>query len=529
MKYVVVVFLIGICLVNSEELVQIFPINQDEVQKLTHNRIPVIAQIENSYIALLNCDEIARLNETKIDYQLISSAPPSEDFYIVTPPENADLNYCASVVAQYATILLTYEGRFLVSGRPSMIEYLPNLRYHIAHIPRSPMVLESRFLPEVKPSNRYNAVVKWVIDQITPGELAQLIRDLSGENPVVVGGRTDTILTRHANWAKNSVAIRYYYEKMRSYGVDSVVYHPFSTDSNVIATRVGRVYPRQQYLIGGHIDDMPNASRAPGADDNATGTVAGMICAKYIRGIPFKRTIKFVAWNQEELGLIGSEAYASQAAARRDSIQGYFNADMIAYETSNFDSIRCYNGNRAGSIILSNKFNQMNIDYNLGLRIRLSTSTPTNSDHYSFWRNGFEAVDIYEDDANPYYHTANDRITTLDTIYYTKVVKCMVAAVLELAEPDTVFQDLEEKISTKLNRAISIRPNPARKFVTFTVNDPQFENGMIKIYDTSGKLITEYNSLQAGQPLYLNLSPGVYFARYITLDQVVTKKFILVE
>ena len=49
---------------------------------------------------------------------------------------------------------------------------------------------------------------------------------------------------------------------------------------------------------------------------------------------------------------------------------------MTAYEVSGFDSIRCYNGGRAGSIPLSTKFSQMNIDYSLGLRIRVSTSAP---------------------------------------------------------------------------------------------------------------------------------------------------------
>jgi hypothetical protein len=295
---------------------------------------------------------------------------------------------------------------------------------------------------------------------------------------------------------------------------------------------VGRVYPRQQYLIGGHIDDMPNASRAPGADDNATGTVAGLICAKYIRGIPFRRTIKFVAWNQEELGLIGSAAYASAARARGDSIRGYFNADMIAYETSNFDSVRCSNANRPGSVTLSTKFNQMNIDYSLGLRIRVSTSAPANSDHYSFWQNGFEAVDIFEDDANPYYHTANDRITTLDTVYYCKVVKCMVASVLELAEPDTVFPGVAEESGLVIGQgnALSIRPNPGRRHAIFSIPRSTGSAGRLAIYDATGKLIRQFDGpFLTSNTMRLKLEQGVYFADYECGGQSVTRKFVVLD
>ncbi len=531
MKYLLVFSIFTTLVLGSTNLVQIYPANKNEIQTLADLQIPAIAQMEDTYIGQLDENQLSQLGQNRIEYRTICPAPSPGEYYIVTPPEAIDLNYAAAVISQYAQVLLTYKSAFLVVGQPQLIEQLPELRYHIAYINRQPIVLEQRVPPDVKSSSKYNAVVKWVIDQITPGELAQMIRDFSGENPVTIGGRVDTILSRYSSNPKNSSAIKYYYQKAQSYGVDSVVYQSFSgrlgIDSNVIATRVGRIYPRQQYLIGGHIDDVPASGRAPGADDNLTGTMAGLIAAKYIQGIPFKRTIKFVAWNAEEQGLYGSAAYASAARSRGDSIRGYFNGDMIAYEVSSRDSIRCYNGGRAGSIILSNKFNQMNIDYSLGLRIRLSTSAPTNSDHYSFWRNGYEALDIYEDDPNPYYHTANDRITTLDTIFYTKVVKCMVAALLELAEPDTAFPGVAEGNQRILDsRTISLKPNPARRSALFMINDPQFENGKLKIFDITGKLVSNF---KVKSSLVLTLNPGVYFAKYFCGNEMIIKKFVMLE
>ncbi len=513
-------------------LVQVFPADGAQLDILSGLGIAFYAQMANSYVGVLNPEQAAHLDQRGITYQDFGAAPSQGEFFIVTPPGEYDLEGASKVVAEYARILVPYAGMFLVVGQPPMIEYLPNLRYHIAHVPRQPIVLPHRFAPVITSGTKYNAVVQWVINQITPGELARFIRDLSGENPVTVGGRTDTIRSRYYTNTKNSVALRYYVERVQSYGVDSVAYHLFNQDSNVIATRVGRIYPRQQYLIGGHIDDVPSTGNAPGADDNLTGTVAGLIAAKYIRGIPFKRTIKFVAWNSEEQGLYGSAAYASQARARGDSIRGYFNGDMIAYETSNFDSVRCCNANRPGSIALSTKFNQMNIDYSLGLRIRVSTSAPANSDHYSFWQNGYEAVDVFEDDANPWYHTVNDRITTLDTVYYCKVVKCMVASILELAEPDTVFPGVAEQNTVAINRAgpLAIRSNPTRRVVQFEMTDPGAARGAIDIYDVAGQLVnTKAHVVTPNHGLRLTLKPGVYFAQYRSGDKTSTGKFVVLD
>ncbi len=79
-------------------------------------------------------------------------------------------------------------------------------------------------------------------------------------------------------------------------------------------------------------------------------------------------------------------------------------------------------------------------------------------------------------------------------------------------------------------KILSIQPNPARRFVTFTVNDPKFEKGILKVYDVSGKLVTEFNQpLISDEPVRLELNPGAYFAKYITQNQTTTKKFVIVE
>lgn len=57
--------------------------------------------------------------------------------------------------------------------------------------------------------------------------------------------------------------------QLESYGL-SVVLEPFyygGTYYNVVATKLGTVYPDQEYIVGAHYDSVSN----PGADDNASG------------------------------------------------------------------------------------------------------------------------------------------------------------------------------------------------------------------------------------------------------------------
>jgi hypothetical protein len=270
--------------------------------------------------------------------------------------------------------------------------------------------------------------------------------------PVTVQGRLDTIRTRYATTAKNSDAIWFWYEKLSAInGLDSVKFDPFTWqsvqhDSNVIATKLGTTYPRQYYIIGGHIDNTSETPTvyAPGCDDNGTGSVAMLIAAKYLAPIPFKYTIRFISWNAEEFGLYGSEAHAQDAHNRNDSILGVLDGDMIGNESINRDSLDIYTGSRAGSRALGDTFYSINSTYEIGLHIARSTQMPPNSDHYPYYAQGYNSNCIIEGDFSSYYHTTQDRITanTFDTIFFSKVVKGMIATLATFAQPDTLYKDI---------------------------------------------------------------------------------------
>ena len=82
-----------------------------------------------------------------------------------------------------------------------------------------------------------------------------------------------------------------------------------STSHNIIAEITGSEYPEEILLLGGHFDSWDTGSQT-GANDDGGGV---MVCLEALHvlnnlGIRPKRTIRFIAWSGEEMGLPGNGA-----------------------------------------------------------------------------------------------------------------------------------------------------------------------------------------------------------------------------
>ncbi|GAG45068.1 unnamed protein product, partial [marine sediment metagenome] len=86
---------------------------------------------------------------------------------------------------------------------------------------------------------------------------------------------------------------------------------------NVIGERAGTDLADEIVVICAHYDSH---WRITGASDNAGGTAVMMELARVLAGRPSKRTLRFIAFAAEEMGLNGSSFYANALArkARRD-------------------------------------------------------------------------------------------------------------------------------------------------------------------------------------------------------------------
>ncbi len=292
--------------------------------------------------------------------------------------------------------------------------------------------------------------VATVIARITTTTLAYELAGLTGERPVTVSGGLYTITTRNTYYSDAiSMTTRYAYERFADFGLD-VAYHNYvwegKTRRNVVAEKEGLIDPEAVYLLVAHIDDMPEAARAPGADDNGSGSVAVLTAAQLLARSHFAHTLRFVLFSGEEQGLRGSSAYAAECAALGDDIRGVINLDMIGYNTGEpVFNIYAPSGDTAIDLT-SHQLGDYLSDtvglYDLDLvpqRIDIDTyPLRGGSDQWSFLEQGYPAILVIEDyaggDLTPYYHVVNDTLSTLDLDYYADMTRASVATIAHFGQ-----------------------------------------------------------------------------------------------
>jgi aminopeptidase YwaD len=276
----------------------------------------------------------------------------------------------------------------------------------------------------------FNNKVDSIKNLVLTSSIMTFNKELSGAIPVVVGGNTYSIYSRKYNSPMNPVAAQYIYEKLQSYGLSTRYQYNSSTNINVLGKKTGTKYPNKYYIVCAHYDDFNNFQNdtIPGSDDNASGICTVLESARLLANMPMDYTVYFIAFDEEERGLYGSEAFVDSAYARGDSIMGVINLDMISYNTTPDSKI--FTVINTLSVELADDFINVNQVYNIGLFPSKATTGGALSDYYYFWEKGYKALWLSEYSSNPYYHTGNDTYDKIDQTYFTKAVKASLATLL---------------------------------------------------------------------------------------------------
>lgn len=301
----------------------------------------------------------------------------------------------------------------------------------------------------------YDATIAGMIHDVTQATLEQYIGNITGETPVNIGGSSYTITTRHtSSGTPIEKATQYMYEFMQGLGL-SVSYHNwtywFTSNRNVIGEKTGSVKPNEIVLITAHLDSLPSSGPAPGADDNGSGSVAVMTLAEIFSTQDFERTLRFVFFTGEEQGLYGSKKYADAVSSAGDNIVAVYNMDMLAWDDIGGPTLRLHTRTTSSSgynddMVLANTFVDVVNTYGLstGLTPIIDSDGITASDHSPFWNKGIPAILAIEDDEDDFcdnYHTANDKMSTLNFTYFTNYVKASLGTCAYLAAPLTLRPD----------------------------------------------------------------------------------------
>ena len=263
----------------------------------------------------------------------------------------------------------------------------------------------------------------------TDPDLDSIVARISQDSVVAIGTHLQDFQTRYVYTSQNDAAQAYITAKFLSYGYTDVQADNFSVfgwpGHNVICTKTGVSDPDKVIVIGAHYDSWNSQSDpyvfAPGADDNGSGTVGVLEIARAVASIPTRKTIIFIAFDAEEVGLVGSEYYAGQAAANGMDIELMLNMDMIGYNPNAYPEVLF--ATNPASVAYANLSAQLTSQYT-ALWPYVSTSAGGSSDHAPFGQNGFDFVYAQEYDFNtPGWHTNIDSISRMNIPYWTDVVR----------------------------------------------------------------------------------------------------------
>lgn len=211
---------------------------------------------------------------------------------------------------------------------------------------------------------------------------------------------------------------------------------------NVIGIQRGTLYPDVYVVCGSHFDSfsyeaMYGGGTCPGADDNATGVASVLESARIMTQYEFEYSIVYCAYGCEEMGLYGSEAYASRCQQEGMQILGYFNNDMNGYLWGDQIHIDCIYPNSVAPI--GEYYMNVGSVYFPELPIRHVNFNEGDSDHTSFNNHGYMGIYPFEDyqHYSPNIHTTNDLIGPSVTSFEMSQQYCQmnIGCLAELANP----------------------------------------------------------------------------------------------
>jgi hypothetical protein len=271
--------------------------------------------------------------------------------------------------------------------------------------------------------------------EISVAFLQQQLEALSGETPIRVNGATETIRERQSSEGR-ALARAYLKEQYEALGFE-VREHPFSSffnkGVNFIAEKRGGD-PSRTLLVTSHYDSV----NTPGADDNGSGTIGALAIAKAFADKKLRHTLRIVAFDQEETGLVGSKAYAKylDEQGELDQVIGVLNMDIIGYDSDNDGAFHIMDCGENSSDELTTLYLQTIGRLKLDLTVKEYCTN--RSDHASFWKYNIPAVILSENyfkgDPNNCIHNRCDRVDIINFDYMRDLLigaTATVGAILE--------------------------------------------------------------------------------------------------
>lgn len=286
------------------------------------------------------------------------------------------------------------------------------------------------------------AGVQQLVNSVSQSSIDTLMREIVQDD---TKPKPNQLISRHVSSPGNKQKTDWARAKFTSWGLNDVSQN-FTSDGYSLTNSIGRINgtttPNTIYGAGGHIDSISENPKtlAPGADDDASGTVmameAGRVLVKFKHCL--KSTLDFVGFNDEEENMKGSEVYVNSVkSSAGKSMKGFYNADMVGY-TKGADCLKS-DSNLSVDTALAKKIVDMNSKYGVGVNVTTGKYSVDDIDNSSFWSANLPSVYLVDcatevdADVYPNYHSTKDTVTAsnISMTQITKLTKLVVAAMAE--------------------------------------------------------------------------------------------------
>ena len=360
--------------------------------------------------------------------------------------------------------------------------------------------IQNPFVPLLLEPMRFSETLSWhTAISSTRNEIENLINTVSEDSVLYFLQCLQNFSTRYALANNHLTVANWIKSQFQRFGINNSVLHSFqwygTMQYNVVATITGTVYPDTYIIVGGHHDSITNDNPmifAPGADDNASGTVAALEMARVMMATNYqpKCSIRFVTFAAEEVGLCGSSNYANMADQTNMNIRVMINHDMIANTSPNFWDPRVLLMPYDGFI--------SHTDYAAMITSQYTTLQPvygylnsSSSDSHSFWQHGFPVVYFFEYNFSSVYHSNDDTVTNLDPVYCASVIRASTAVTASFANmpsPPANLTAQDEGTGNSIH--LSWNPVPDPDFSHFHICWGPSQNNLIYSQTTTNNEIS---------------------------------------
>lgn len=226
----------------------------------------------------------------------------------------------------------------------------------------------------------------------------------------------------------------------------SKIHHDGWDQFSIILSIPGQV--DDKVVVGAHQDSanliLPNIMRAPGADDDGSGTITTLESLRLIlqayKDGSFKpyNTLEFHWYSAEEGGLLGSIDVFSRYSNASEVVVGMLQQDMTGYTQGSIDAgVEPHFGLIADyTSVELNKFLKLIISTYNSIPYHESSCGYACSDHASAIENGYPSAFLIESEmkySNKFIHSTMDTIDRLDWDHITEHVKLTIAYAYELS------------------------------------------------------------------------------------------------